>query len=234
MSLPCTPLFAWPRSFKFQKSAAALSVAVALALSGCGWFGESEENLPHFKLTEFQKQWAAPYQKGAEWKFRSQQTGYVRTYVVEQYKHQEHKMGPGGWTLEKTHYREEIDALLVRKDSTFVLPGAFLYTFALTAQVDEGYSGYSHSAGYSNIGQCKVQGFGVSMSLPLRELETGQLALSPPYSLLPQLTLNGRTYQRVISRIPTTPMPDAGRQVLYTQAEGVLQFEELGQVWVRE
>lgn len=233
MSLPCT-LLALPRSFKLQKPAAALSIVAALALSGCGWFGESEENLPHFKLTDSQKTWAAPYQPGTEWKFRSQQTGYVRTYVVEQYKHQEHKQGPGGWTLEKTHYREEIGALLVRKDSTFVLPGAFLYTFALAAQVDEGYSGYSHSARFSREPQCLIQGFNTSMALPMQELATGQAVLSPPYTLLPQLTLNERTYQRVISHVPAPPMPDAGRQTLYTQAEGMLQFEELGQVWVRE
>ena len=222
-----------PLVARSRKISYGLPAAASFLLAGCGWFGENDK-LPYYQLTPEQRAWAAIYQQETTWRFRSEATGYERTYRIHNTVDKKQPNTKGKFSVEVAYYRQEMYAQIDRTDSAIVRP---VYTshpqdFLLQAQVE------SPTTYWDNI-FFRLNWEGTSLALPMRELTTGHLALSPPYQLLPQATFNGHTYQNVVvysvTQYPNTiKYPNTAEHICYTKDLGVVRYVEYsGEAWNR-
>ncbi|WP_400194025.1 hypothetical protein [Hymenobacter sp. B81] len=225
-------------SFAFRPLLLFLLVLLSAAgLSSCK-DADNSESAPHFKFTDAQKVWAAPYQKPDVWVFRDS-TVNERRYQPVNGGFQEISVGEAN-SRNILYYREAFQALLQRTDSTFQVgidPDSKLpkYRFQvlMASSVDPNLRRHDETF------QLGLDWSNTIFYVPVEQFEAGT-ALPAGWRLLPQITFFGTTYQNVLEYTAPVPTPPArptswdAVRVYYTKARGVIRFEERGgKTWDR-
>lgn len=187
-----------------------------LLLAGCGDCGD--DDVPHYTLTPAERAWLDPYPKDAVLRFRSDRTGYERTYRVTETKL--YSQGYSGKGLCNVYQQEWGDVALTRTDSS----GAAL-RYPMCSLALKSTNGDKPVTATLYWGPSYAE-------IPIAGVESGQVQPGPAL-------LGGRTFQQVVvlnASPSTSPVltPHSLTTLYLSKAEGVVGFgERNGTFWTR-
>jgi hypothetical protein len=183
-------------------------------------------------LSAEQRAWAAIYQDGNTWRFKSEANGYEQTYRIHNLENKKQGHSGGKFDVTAEYFGEELYAEVERTDSAYSRPRVNFHYRDLYVQAQ------TTQSNPNGQGRFSLNWAGTVVPLAVDDFEKGSIVFAN-WQLVPQATYQGRTYQNVfVYTAPRLPLqlqgPNHAAQIYYTKQDGVIRFVEFsGQVWNR-